>query len=122
MMIPLYIGLMVVLIRKSYAYFMIPYIMAENPSIPVKRAFDISKAASVGEKGGMFYLELSFIGWALLASLATSILPFIGGAAMLFLLPYIRATKTELYFFLRHKAAITGAAGPHEIAYELFSH
>lgn len=122
MMIPLYIGLMVVLIRKYYAYFMIPYIMAENPSIPVKRAFDISKAASIHEKGSMFYLDLSFIGWTLLAGLATTILPFTGGAAMLFLLPYINATRAELYFFLRYKSAITGITGPHEIAYELFLH
>ncbi|KAB1440977.1 DUF975 family protein [Candidatus Galacturonibacter soehngenii] len=43
---------------------MVPYILAENPGIDSKRAFELSKEMMMGEKWNYFVLGLSFIGWA----------------------------------------------------------
>lgn len=84
-------------IVKSYEYRMIPYILAENPQITTERAFQLSKQMTKGEKWHMFWLDLSFIGWEILAVLCCCI----GGY---FLAPYIIATNAELYEVMREKA------------------
>lgn len=50
-------------IVKSYEYKMIAYILAENPQISRKRAFELSKQMMDGQKLDAFVLDLSFIGW-----------------------------------------------------------
>ena len=60
-------------IVKSYEYKMIPYILAENPRISRKRAFEISKNMMDGEKWNAFVLDLSFIGWNLLSTITFGI-------------------------------------------------
>ena len=84
-------------IIKSFSYFMVDYIMAENPRITSSRAFEISKKAMKGYKGKAFLLGLSFIGWILL-----SILTF--GIGLLFLEPYISAASAELYLDIKASA------------------
>ena len=93
---------------KYYEYRMIPYILSENPGIDSKEAFTMSKNLMDGNKWAVFVLDLSFLGWALLASLITIVLESMvffnflstGLLAMLpvcFLAPYISATNAELY-------------------------
>lgn len=89
-------------IIKSYEYRMIPYILAENPQIPMERAFALSREMTKGEKLHIFGLDLSFIGWEILASLCCCV----GG--MYFLNPYIYAVNAELYEVMREKAHGTG--------------
>ena len=48
-------------IIKSYSYSMIPYILAENPAIPRKRAFEISRKMMNGQKKSALFLDLSFL-------------------------------------------------------------
>ncbi len=84
-------------IVKSYEYFMIPYILAENPGIDSKRAFEISKEMTEDEKFDIFLLALSFIGWIFLGALAC-------GIGVLFVEPYYQATFAELYQVMREKA------------------
>ena len=84
-------------IIKGFSYFMVNYIMAENPYITSKRAFEISKKAMYGYKGKAFLLGLSFIGWILL-----SILTF--GIGLLFLEPYMSAASAELYLDIKESA------------------
>lgn len=84
-------------IIKSYEYFMVPYILAENPQISTKRAFELSRMMTKGEKWHIFVLQLSFLGWEILASLAC-------GLGFYFLAPYIEATHAELYQVMREKA------------------
>jgi uncharacterized membrane protein len=88
-------------IVKSYAYSMIPYIMADNPCMDYKRAMRLSMDMTRGQKWDIFVLDLSFIGWGLLGMLAC-------GVGVLFLLPYINATKAELYVTLKRKALDSG--------------
>ncbi|WP_278565501.1 DUF975 family protein [Anaerostipes caccae] len=40
---------------KSYSYSMIPYILAENPSIPRKRAFEMSRKMMDEQKMNAFF-------------------------------------------------------------------
>jgi len=81
---------------KVYAYSMVPYIMADDPQVGAKRALKISMQLTRGHKWRMFVLDLSFIGWYLLGLLALVV-------GVLFVLPYINATKAELYLELRSR-------------------
>jgi Predicted integral membrane protein len=103
-------------IVKYFSYWMIPYILAENPNISTERAFEISKQTTNGEKGRMFVLCLSFFGWYLLAGIA-NILTF--GLATLALTPYPTATFAELYGALRVKAVKTGICNRDEIGADI---
>ncbi|MHC1682615.1 MAG: DUF975 family protein [Clostridiaceae bacterium] len=84
-------------IIKSYAYRMVPYILADNPNIGVRKAIALSNKMTNGHKFDMFVLDLSFIGWYLLGALAL-------GVGVLFVMPYDNATNAELYLVLRKEA------------------
>lgn len=84
-------------IIKSYAYSMVPYILADNPNIGVNRAIELSNEMTRGHKLDMFVLNLSFIGWYILG-----MIPF--GLGVLFVNPYFNATNAELYLVLRKEA------------------
>lgn len=51
---------------KYYEYSMIPYILAENPGIKRKEAFQLSKELMKGNKWDMFKLDLSLLGWKII--------------------------------------------------------
>ncbi len=53
---------------------MVPFILSDNPSMPGSRARQISRMMTNGEKGAIFVLYLSFLGWYLLAGLAVGML------------------------------------------------
>lgn len=95
-------------IIKSYEYYMVPYILAENPGIDSKRAFEISKEMTAGEKFDIFWLGLSFFGWILLGTLAC-------GIGVLFVEPYIQTTFAELYQVMREKAHNNGLSDFNEL-------
>lgn len=84
-------------IIKSYAYSMVPYILADNPNIGATRALELSTEMTAGHKFDMFVLDLSFIGWYFLGTLAL-------GFGVLFVMPYENATNAELYLILRQEA------------------
>ncbi len=81
-------------IIKSYEYYLVPYIMHDTPDIHYKDALAISKEMMRGNKWRLFVLELSFIGWSLLAGMCC-------GVGLFFLTPYIEATTAEFYAELR---------------------
>lgn len=85
-------------IIKSLEYMMVPYILAENPGMNRKEAFAISKRMMDGQKMDAFILELSFIGWYLLACVTCGIL------GIFFVNPYVEATMAELYAYNKGKA------------------
>jgi len=90
-------------IIKEYEYFMIEYILAENPSIDTKRAFEISKKTTDGEKMNLFVLNLSFIGWYILGTLVCCV-------GMYLVNPYLYAARTQAYKYLKQKALANGYA------------
>lgn len=82
-------------IIKSYEYRMIPYILAENPGIDTREAFEISRQMMSGNKWNAFVLDLSFLGWSILSAFTCGIL------AIFYVNPYIYMTNAELYVALK---------------------
>lgn len=84
-------------IIKSISYSMSFYILAENPQINAREALNISKRITMGYKGRIFMLGLSFIGWAILACITF-------GIGFLWLVPYIQISFANLYKELKAEA------------------
>lgn len=82
---------------KTYEYRMIPYILAENPTVKRKEAFNISKEMMKGNKWKAFVLDLSFFGWNILSVLTFGLL------SILYVNPYNAATNAELYVELKDR-------------------
>ena len=95
-------------IIKTFEYFMVEYILAENPHMDSARAIEISRQMTNGQKMDMFILGLSFIGWILLSVVTC-------GLGFLFLTPYMEATYAELYTALREKAIAEGTVSIEEL-------
>ena len=82
-------------IIKSYEYRMIPYILADNPTISYEEAFALSKKMMTGNKWDAFVLDLSFIGWRILGGLTCGIL------SLFYVNPYQYQTNAALYEALK---------------------
>lgn len=77
-------------IVAAYRYSMAFYIMDDNPSVDIMEAIRQSKAMMQGNKGRLFCLHLSFIGWAILCL-------FTCGIGFLWLTPYVNAATAAFY-------------------------
>lgn len=97
-------------IIKYYEYSMIPFLLAENPSMGRKNAFFLSRELMRGNKWRMFLLHLSFLGWDVLALFSVGILDF------LLVNPYKTGANAELYMELRRNYILSRKA-----RYELFN-
>ena len=85
-------------IVKHYEYLMVPYIIAENPAMDYKEAFQISKQMMDGEQMEAFIMDLSFLGWYLLSAVTCGLL------AIFYVNPYVQASFAEMYTFNKQKA------------------
>ena len=88
-------------IIKHYSYFLVPYIVAENPEIKSLDAIKLSRKMMNGHKWECFVLELSFIWWDLLGILTFNI------SSILYSNQYKLATYSEYYSELRALAKKT---------------
>lgn len=77
-------------IIKSYEYFYVDYILAENPEMSLNDAIALSQKMTSGEKFDIFVLDLSFIGWKIISNI-------LFGLGYILLIPYIQATFARLY-------------------------
>lgn len=77
-------------IIAALSYSMTPYILLEHPEMSALDAIKCSKEMMRGNKGRLFCLELSFIGWMLLSILTWNI-------GFLFLNPYKNAANAAFY-------------------------
>lgn len=82
-------------IIKAYSYSMTPYILIDNPEISVREALRKSQQMMVGQKFNLFWLQLSFVGWFILACLT-------GGIGFLWLVPYYQTSQAVFYQNLRN--------------------
>ena len=97
-------------IVKSYEYRMIPYLLADDPTMTKDQAFAISKEMMTGNKWKAFVLDLSFLGWHILGILTLGILE------IFYVAPYQYSTNAALY---RKLLAIrTGAAIEYRSEYD----
>ena len=83
---------------KEYSYRMVPYILAENPSVSGRKAIALSRKMMKGHKWRAFLLDLSYFPWVLLNLLTGGLLN------IFFLNPYRTAANAELYLELRRQA------------------
>ena len=74
----------------SYAYGMVPYLLHDYPELSPREAMKISREMMRGQKWNLFVLDLTFIGWILLA-LCTA------GVGMLFVQPYMLTARAAFY-------------------------
>ena len=77
-------------IIASYSYAMTQYILAENPELSAREAIARSKQLMYGNRGRLFCLHLSFIGWGILCA-------FTFGIGNLWLIPYAQAAEAAFY-------------------------
>ena len=83
---------------KRYSYFMVPFIVAENPDIRPREAINLSRRMMNGHKWECCKLELSFLGWIVLGFVT------FGAADLLWSAPYRLTTYSEYYALLRREA------------------
>lgn len=88
-------------IIKSLSYSMCFYVLADNPQIGFREALNVSKRMTMGYKGRIFLLGLSFIGWAILACLTL-------GIGFLWLTPYMQTSFANLFIELKNEAVANG--------------
>ena len=78
-------------IYKKYQYYMVDYILAENPDMPYQEVLALSKRMMDGQKWNTFVLDLSFILWHMLAGLTCGVLE------VFYVIPYTQLTRASLY-------------------------
>lgn len=79
-------------ITKSYYYQLSYIVSAEKPELSSKEAVEESEKLMAGKRGKLFCLQLSFIGWAILAV-------FTLGIGYLWLVPYVQFAIIAFYKF-----------------------
>ena len=83
---------LILVLRKSLEYYFVDYILTDEPDISWKKAKEMSKEMTRGQKISILALQFSFIGWYILG------LAF-GGFGMIFIFPYVEMTFSELYLY-----------------------
>lgn len=89
-------------IIKAYSYSMTFYILRENLEMTAGDAITASQKMMDGHKMDLFLLSLSFIGWAILASITF-------GIGYLWLIPYIYTAYAAFYETLKKETSVTPA-------------
>lgn len=78
-------------IYKKYQYYMVEFILAENPDMPYQEVLERSKKMMDGQKWNAFVLDLSFILWHMLSFVTCGI------SEIALVRPYINLTRAALY-------------------------
>ncbi len=74
----------------SFKYAMVPFVLAEDPTLSPQKALDRSAELMHGHKWDLFKLKLSFTGWIILCTLTC-------GIGFIWLTPYMNASIAEFY-------------------------
>ncbi len=90
----------------QYRYYYAAMILAEYPEIGVIDAFRSSASMMRGNKWRLFCLQISFIGWILLAACCTC------GIGLFFVMPYMNAANAAFYDEIANRAAAQEAEFP----------
>ena len=92
-------------IIAAYRYRMAKLFLLDHPDAGVMDSIRASKEMMKGHKWECFVLDLSFIGWWLLAAI-----PYIGYAVSIWVTPYINTTYVLYYMALAGKPVTVGPA------------
>ncbi len=101
-------GLLLVVpgVIKAYQYAMVPYLLADDPTMTKDRALSESRRMMDGNKWRAFVLDLSFLGWQLLSILTLGVL------SVFYVAPYKRMTSAALYERLRYESSAPALDAP----------
>lgn len=91
-------------IMKSYSYAMTPFILAEHPGLTASQAIRLSEDMMDGNKAELFILDLSFIGWSILAAMTLNL-------GNIVLNPYKNAAYAAFYRQLQAEKQYTSYEG-----------
>ena len=91
-------------IIASYSYRQAIYLLIDHPEMSVRECLRESKRMMDGRKGELFMLDLSFLGWQLLANLTV-----IGWAVQVWTVPYLGMTYALYYEYLCGKLPLNEA-------------
>ena len=78
---------------KSYYYKIAYFVAVDNSDLTAKEAVEKSQELMTGNRAKLFWLELSFIGWAILAAITL-------GIGFLWLAPYVQMATIAFYKFV----------------------
>ncbi len=98
-------------IIKWYSLSMAPFIMAEKPGLSVKEARQLSRELTNEYKLRIFLLDLSFIGWYVVAVGALALLKagmillafVLATILSLWLTPYMMTARADLYQYIKEQ-------------------
>lgn len=107
-LIPSIFLFMIPVIIKALAYSQIYFIVAEYKKVSIPRALSISKVITQGHKMDLFIMLMSFLGWAILASIPA----FLG---FLWLRPYMHMSFINAYHAMLKEAIETGRLKPEDL-------
>ena len=96
-------------IIKRYSYYLVPFIVAENPDIRPTEAIRLSRRIMNGHKWECFIMELSFFWWYLLGYISFGI------SDALWTAPYKTAAFAEFYAARRNEAKQNGIPGADQL-------
>lgn len=88
-----------------YRYRMAKFLLLDHPEMGVTDCIRVSKQMMKGHKWECFVLDLSFLGWRILAAI-----PYIGYAVSVWTIPYINTTYVLYYMALAGKPVTVGPA------------
>ena len=83
---------------KTFSYFAVPYIVAENPAVPARKAIALSRRMMYGHKWELLKLQLTMIGWTVLGVLTFGFSDLLYGGA------YKLAVSSRFYACVRKDA------------------
>lgn len=92
-------------IIKSYSYFMVEYIVAENPDLKANQAITLSRKMMNGHKWEAFKLDVTLVGWDLLSLMTYGISDIVYGTS------YKMAVYAQYATYIRHEAIQKGIEG-----------
>ena len=91
---------------KRYSYYLVPFIVAENPDLRPREAITLSRKMMYGHKMEAFKFEMSFLHWLIIGVIT------LGLSNVFYYLPYKIAATTEYYACIRaiaKEAEVEGA-------------
>lgn len=83
----------------AFSYAMVPYLLRDYPELTWREAMQTSREMMNGHKMELFVLQMTFLGWAILAMLTL-------GVGLLLLEPYMETTMAHYYQDLKHETII----------------
>ena len=89
---------------KTFSYYLVPFILAENPTMSGKDAIALSRKMMNGHKWECFVMELTMLPWHLLASVTMGLSDLFFGCA------FRTAVRTEFFAHVRAQVKAEGDA------------